>query len=208
MLQKVQLFICAKCMTCLHIFACAAGEHFAIPSEKTPQSDPHSMSSYRGRDTTKNRWLKTVPNCFQKMEVAQNCSKWFSKKWLSSRSVRPWIIRLLSLIIFLTVPGMIQVQTLRFIFSIVPVKELGVVKGLKRFVCFYKDTEVKIRWVKNILDPMLRCLLGFDVVEGCEIICRKHWLLKVMLERSWKYQHETFHVVHICWQCSPKLFFF
>jgi hypothetical protein len=38
--------------------------------------------------------------------------------------------------------------------------------------------------VKNILDPMLRCLLGFDVVEGCEIICRKHWLLKVMLKRS------------------------
>ena len=61
---------------------------------------------------------------------------------------------------------------------------------------------------KNILDPMLRCLLGFDVVEGCEIICRKHWLLKVMLERSWKYQHETFHVVHICWQSSPKLVFF
>ena len=79
---------------------------------------------------------------------------------------------------------MIQVQTLRFIFSIVPVKELGAVKGLKRLVCFYKDTEVKIRWVKNILDPMLRCLLGFDVVEGCEIICRKHWLLKVMLKRS------------------------
>ena len=45
--------------------------------------------------------------------------------------------------------------------SIVPVKELGAVKGLKRFVCFYKDTEVKIGWVKNILDPMLRCLLGF-----------------------------------------------
>jgi hypothetical protein len=66
-------------MTCLHIFACAAGEHFAIPSEKTPQSDPHSMSSHRVRDTTKNWWLKTVPNCFQKMEVAQNCSKWFSK---------------------------------------------------------------------------------------------------------------------------------
>ena len=103
---------------------------------------------------------------------------------------------------------MIQVQTLRFIFSIVPVKELGAVKGLKRFVCFYKDTEVKIRWVKNILDPMLRCLLGFDVVEGCEIICRKHWLLKVMLKRSWKYQHETFHVVHICWRCSPKLVIF
>jgi hypothetical protein len=51
-------------------------------------------------------------------------------------------------------------------------------------------------------------LLGFDVVEGCEIICRKHWLLKVMLKRSWKYQHETFHVVHICWRCSPKLVFF
>ena len=50
---------------------------------------------------------------------------------------------------------MIQVQTLRSNFSIVPVKELGAVKGLKRFVCFYKDTEVKIRWVKNILDPML-----------------------------------------------------
>ena len=79
---------------------------------------------------------------------------------------------------------MIQVQTLRSIFSIVPVKELGAVKGLKRFVCFYKDTEVKIRWVKNILNPMLRCLLGFDVVEGREIICRKHWLLKVMLKRS------------------------
>ena len=92
---------------------------------------------------------------------------------------------------------MIQVQTLRFIFSIVPVKEIGVVKGLI-CVCFYKDTEVKIRWVKNILNPMLRCLLGFDVVEGCEIICRKHWLLKVMLKRSCKYQHETFHVVHIC----------
>ena len=53
-----------------------------------------------------------------------------------------------------------------YIISIVPVKELGAVKGLKRFVCFYKDTEGKIRWVKNILDPMLRCLLGFDVVEG------------------------------------------
>ena len=44
---------------------------------------------------------------------------------------------------------MIQVQALRSIFSIVPVKELGAVKGLKRFVCFYKDTEVKIRWVKT-----------------------------------------------------------
>jgi len=59
-------------MTSLHIFARAAGEHFAIPSEKTPQSDPHSMSSYRVRDTTKK-------------QMAQNCSKLLSKNGGSSK---------------------------------------------------------------------------------------------------------------------------
>ena len=57
------------------IFACAAGEHFAIPSEKTPQSDTLSYFTVPGQGHNKKQMAENCSKLIKKMEVVQNYSK-------------------------------------------------------------------------------------------------------------------------------------